>query len=416
MTPLVARMVVSNPNRHGFSHPLALAGLLLGSLLAACAAEAPAPVEVAAYYFPNYHPNPQNSARYGPGWTEWNLLQAAQPRFAGHAQPKVPAWGYEDEADPAVFARKISAAADHGVTAFIFDWYWHDTGPFLERGLEQGFLRATNQARLKFALMWANHDWLELFPARAGVPQALLRPGPVSRATFEAATDHAIKDYFPRSNYWRLQGKPYFSIYETMTLVKGFGGVAKTREALDDFRRRARAAGVGEIHLNGVAWGLQPPADDPRVKTPADLVQALGLDSVTSYCWIHHTGLGQFPATDYAAWADQSRAQWPQLQARYPVPYYPNVSMGWDSSPRTCQTNHFENLGYPFTPVVTGNTPERFRQALEHARVFLMQQPRTNRVLTINAWNEWTEGSYLEPDNTFGFKYLDAVKAVFGEP
>ena len=71
---------------------------------------AESPPEIAAYYFPNYHPNPQNSARYGTNWTEWDLMRAAKPRFPGHAQPKVPAWGFEDESRPEVMARKISAA------------------------------------------------------------------------------------------------------------------------------------------------------------------------------------------------------------------------------------------------------------------------------------------------------------------
>jgi hypothetical protein len=94
--------------------------------------------EVGVYYFPNYHIDPRNEKRYGRGWTEWELVKAARPRFPGHAQPKVPLWGHEDEADPAVMARKIDAAADHGINHFIFDWYWHDQGPFLDRCLWNG--------------------------------------------------------------------------------------------------------------------------------------------------------------------------------------------------------------------------------------------------------------------------------------
>ena len=103
-------------------------------------------------------------------------MRAARPRFAGHAQPKVPACGYEDESRPEVMARKIATAAEHGITAFIFDWYWYGTNRFLERGLEQGFLQATNSTRLKFALMWANHEWVELFPATADGRRDLIYP------------------------------------------------------------------------------------------------------------------------------------------------------------------------------------------------------------------------------------------------
>ena len=71
---------------------------------------------VAAYYFGNYHPGDARNARQkGPDWTEWKLVREAKPRFPGHRQPRVPLWGYGDESDPAVMARKIDAAADHGV-------------------------------------------------------------------------------------------------------------------------------------------------------------------------------------------------------------------------------------------------------------------------------------------------------------
>ena len=100
------------------------------------------PCTVASYYFPNYHVDPRNEAQHGTGWTEWELVRRGEPRFPGHDQPKTPLWGHEDESDPAVMARKIDAAADHGIDAFIFDWYYYDDGPFLERGIEKGFFDA----------------------------------------------------------------------------------------------------------------------------------------------------------------------------------------------------------------------------------------------------------------------------------
>jgi len=91
--------------------------------------------QVAAFYFPQYHRDPQNDTWHGNGWTEWELVRAATPRFPGHQQPKVPLWGHEDEDDPAVMARKIDAAADYGVDAFIFDWYWYNGAPFLNAAI-----------------------------------------------------------------------------------------------------------------------------------------------------------------------------------------------------------------------------------------------------------------------------------------
>ena len=160
---------------------------------------------IAAYYFPNYHQDARNAKVHGPGWTEWELVRHAQPRWAGHQQPKVPLWGYTDEADPQVMATKIAAAADHGVDAFIFDWYWYDDGAFIERCLEEGFLKAPNRERVKFSLMWANHDWIDIHPAKASVPAPLLHPGKTTSATFASVQDKVIHDYFSQPNQWPLQ-------------------------------------------------------------------------------------------------------------------------------------------------------------------------------------------------------------------
>ena len=93
-------------------------------------------MDIAAYYFPNYHADKRNEEYRGPGWTEWELMKCARPRFEGHRQPKIPAWGYEDEADPKVMAKKIATAQKYKVDGFIFDWYWYD-GPYLERALTE---------------------------------------------------------------------------------------------------------------------------------------------------------------------------------------------------------------------------------------------------------------------------------------
>lgn len=368
---------------------------------------------VAAYYFPNYHSDPHNAARYGPGWNEWELLRRAQPRFPGHQQPKVPLWGYEDESDPAVFARKIDAAADHALNAFIFDWYWYNDGPFLQRALEHGFLHAPNNQRLQFALMWANHDWVELFPARK-YESPLIHPGAVTRTTFETIVDHVISTYFTHPSYWRIEGRPYFSVYELYRLIAGLGGLEATRDALDYFRSRTRAAGFPDVHLNAVIWGVQLLPGEQSFTDPVHYVTQLGFDSVTSYVAIHHVPLERFPTTSYAPVAAKMRSYWDEAAARYPVPYIPNVTMGWDSSPRTLQDVSFENTGYPYMPILADNTPEAFEQALRDVREWVNRNPNSKRIVTINAWNEWTEGSYLEPDTIHGMAYLEAVRRTFG--
>ena len=392
-------------------------GLAMGLALPLCGApdaSATGDLTVACYYFGNYHPgDPRNTKNKGKGWSEWELLKAARPRFPRQAQSKVPLWGYEDESKPKVMAEKIAAAADHGIDVFIFDWYQYDDGPFLDRPLDRGFLKAKNIDRLKFALMWANHDWLDIMPARRGVKPPLLYPGTVTPETFEKIGDLVIKTYFLHPSYWRIDGRPYFSFYELTKLLDGFGSVAATRAALDRFRAKAVAAGLPGLHLNAVVWG-QPIL--PGERTPVDaakLVKELGFDSVTSYVWIHHVVLPE-QATDYNWVRDAYFKYWSEAERKFAVPYYPNITMGWDSSPRCHPDDEFGNFGYPFMNTMSGNTPERFKEALALTKQRMLADPQSPRILNINAWNEWTEGSYLEPDNVHRMKYLEAVRDIVG--
>lgn len=369
-------------------------------------------ITVAAYYFPNFHVDPRNEACHGTGWTEWELLKRAEPRFPGHMQPRVPLWGYEDEADPAVMTRKIDAAAAHGLGAFLFDWYWYDGRPFLQRPLETAFMTTLSNSKLAFAVMWANHDWINIHPWKRATGTTTLHRGVVDRTQFQAATDYIIERYFNHPRYLRLDGRPYLSIYDLATLLDGLGGIAAAAGAIKDLRARASHAGFLDIHLNAIGWDH---AILPSRGTRADLdaaIAALGFDSVTSYVWVHHHPLPALQ-TPYADILGAAERGWQAFSQRFPVPYFPNVTVGWDPSPRTVPSDGYDpDLGYPHTNIISENAPDMFGRALERARAF---SHRTHaRLLTINAWNEWTEGSYLEPDITHRFGYLDQLHRVFG--
>jgi len=373
----------------------------------------PDKITVAAYYFPNYHPNdPRNIQNKGKDWSEWELVKAAQPRFPGHDQPKVPLWGYTDEKDPKVMEQKVQAASDYGVDCFIFDWYRYDDGPFLNQCLDDGFLKAKNVGKIKFALMWANHDWLDIMPYTRGAKQKLLYPGKVSAKGFEEIGDELISKYFTQPNYWKIDGKAYFSIYDIQNFMEGFGSVEATKAAMERLTQKAIAAGLKGIHWNLVAWG-RPIL--PVEKIPAnipELIKLLGFNSATSYVWVHHAGLPD-RQTDYNKVRDEYFAYWVKAKTEYPVPYYPNVSMGWDPSPRCDRNSEWGNYGYPFTYTIGNNTPENFRTALQMTKDKLLADPNGPGIMNINCWNEWTEGSYLEPDTKNKFGYLEAVKSVF---
>jgi len=360
--------------------------------------------QTAVYWFGNYHRDARNEAWHGVGYTEWDLVRHAERRFEGHQQPIVPQWGYTEDTSPADFDRAAAAAVDAGIDAFLVDWYWYH-GPFLHRPLDEVILPSTSS--LRFALMWANHDWVDVFPAPPhGQPGDLLAPAQVNPTEFRRLTQHVITRYMTSDRYWRVDGGAYYSIFRVDSLIDWFGGIEPTRNALEDFRARARTAGVGELHLAGVLGFGQL---DIRSR-PAEDVAALGLDSLTNYNW-HDTedALGPGPTLPYADWRQGAQKRWDIWAEHSPVPFLPNVSVGWDSTPRTAPGEPVRADRWPYLPVIVDNTPEELEAGMQAALRWLADRPGP-KYLTINAWNEWTEGSTLEPDNWWGTGKLDALR------
>lgn len=364
--------------------------------------------KIYAYYFPNWHPDAFNERFHGKGWTEWEVLKCARPRFEGQYQPRVPLWGYENESDPAVMARKIDAAADHGLAGFIFDWYWLEEGPYRIKCLDEGFLGAANNERLEFCVMWANHDPIYVHPASRVFNKPKLCSGDVSPEAFLKLTDHCIRRYFGRKNYRRdAEGRPIFSIYELKKLCGSFGGKTAAKLLLDDFRARARAAGIGEIHLNAVTQGMDGFAARDYAKMNAD-VAYLGIDSVWSYFDCTQSGM----VADYGEVAGRAADEYESLTRGFAVPYSVSTFNGWDASPRCCQSEVYELLDYPFCTIQHGQTPEKFKVFLQRAADFVRSGCATDDSVTVYAWNEWTEGGYLEPDMRDGYGYLEVIRDV----
>jgi hypothetical protein len=129
-----------------------------------------------------------------------------------------------------------------------------------------------------------------------------------------------------------------------------------------------------------VVWSVRVLPDETIVPNPNVLPKTLGCDSITSYVWVHHGALDTFPETDYDAACDRYLRYWDQVDEEYDLPYWPNVTMGWDSSPRTVQSDAYLDAGYPFTPTLAHNTPERFRTALDLVMQRLDRRPAEHRI------------------------------------
>ena len=304
-------------------------------------------------------------------------------------------------------AAKIRMAADHGVDAFIFDWYYFFDGPYRERCIRDGFLGAPNCADLKFALMWANHDPIYAHPGSYRKPAEKLWSGDVDAETFRKCTDHCIRHYLNRPNYLRIDGGLYFSFFRVKALVEQLGGPAAARQLFDDFRFRAEKAGLGKLTLDGMASELARGDFDAGNR----LIREIGLDCCSNYGWGKWGE--RFPDLSYADWFELNRDEDRSFTRGLEVPYNPVVPTGWDSSPRTVQSDMYDKRHYPFGTVITGNTPELFRAALRRTADYMAAEG-TGGIVHIACWNEWTEGAYLEPDTQYGYGRLEAVREVFG--
>lgn len=351
--------------------------------------------DVAAYIWPSCH----HDARFGDmlwpeGKGEWEIIRKGTSRFDGHYQPKVPLWGYEMDDDPKVMERWIDAATDHGINTFIFDWYWFDGGPFLESSVNNGFLKARNNEKMKFYLMWANHDVKKNYWNVHQYPddESQLWEGGVDLNNFKIIVDRVINQYFNKPNYYKIDGKPVFSIFALWNLIEGLEGVEQTREALDYFREETKKAGFPGLHLQLIVFNAPSPEQVSRI-------QLLKFNSVTKYNW------GWSNQQDYIRWGTKAMEQRQAWDEALQIPYFPNVSIGWDDTPRFPAKGQADIVRF-------NKSPDGFSSFVEMARKYCESHPDEPNLITIFSWNEWIEGGYLLPDVKYGFRYLEAVRKV----
>lgn len=384
---------------------------LLSSLLAACSPSREATNEksdytVAAYVWPSCHNDSiAQKVLWAEGIGEWEMIKKGTPRFKGHYQPRVPLWGYRMDDDPAAMEQKINAASDHGVNTFIFDWYWFGGGPFLE-GSVNAFVKAPNTNKMNFYLMWANHDVPgNMWNHYRYKTDSLLWKGTVDWDNFRKVTNRVINQYFKQPNYYKIDGKPVFSIYSVANFIKSFGDLNGAQKAMNYFREEVTKAGFPGLHIQLVGREEKTVPIFPEVSQPiTKIVETLGINSVTLYNMAALSSRSE-DYLDYGRIGLTVRQNWDSLLTT--IPFVPCVSVGWDDTPR------YPKKGMDAV-VHLNTTPSSFGALLQKAKDYLDERPKQPKLLIINAWNEWVEGSYLEPDTQWGYDYLETVKKVMG--
>ena len=365
--------------------------------------------DVAAYVWPSYTTDePRARIFWEQGIGEWQTVhRAGEPtenKPAGYVWARRPLWGYVNEANPDVMQMQINVAYKHGVNVFIYDWYWYDNRPFLENCLNDGYLKAPNNELVKFYLMWANHDANHMWKKDLAdeFEGEVIWRGDVGPEIFKTIVGRWIEKYFSHPSYYMIDGKPVVSIYSVMNFIKGFGSPSAAREALEYLRSEAMCAGFPGVHIQAVYNAFEGFDYDGRFGGECGNVYSLlGFDSVTNY----NMGTRAERNRDYNEVIEVHKTEYERME-RTDMLYFPQVSLGWDNNPR------YRN----FRPeIMKNNTPENVKKALLQAREYVDTHALPAPLVVINSWNEWTETSYLQPDNIYGYGYLEAVRDVFVE-
>ena len=362
-------------------------------------------VRVLAYVYPGWHPIPERDESFYPGFTEWDLVYDCRPRFEGHVQPRLPRWGRYDDRDPVEVARRVELCRAHGVDGLVYGFFWCRGKRVFQDALDHGFLGGPHGDTYPFAVMWANRMPRRVLPVRrTDVP--VIDPArlvPTDIDDFVELIAYLAERYFVRANYVRVEGRAYFSIFDSTFFLKELG-LDGARSAIARARAMLAARGLPALHLAAI----EPNAD------MIGHVCALGVDSVTNYVLLPEWK-GDF-LQDYDACVARRAAQWPAIAAQAGLPYHPAVSPGWDASPRGADFGPARPDKYPWSPVVVGEHPAKFRAAVARAVRYVREAGEAGaraadaRLVFVSSLNEWSEGHYLEPDERFGMGWIEAVR------
>jgi glycosyltransferase involved in cell wall biosynthesis len=344
------------------------------------------PVRLIAFYLPQFHPIPENDEWWGKGFTEWTNVTKAVPQFVGHYQPRLPdTLGFYDLRLPEVQREQIRLARKHGVYGFCYHHYWFAGRRLLERPLQQ--VLEDRSLDFPFCICWANENWTRRWD---GCDQEILigqEHSPEDDLAFIAELEPALRD--PR--YITVDGRPLLIVYRPQL----FPDPARTAA---HWRKYARDRGFPEPYLVNVH--SFPEVIDPRSIgfdaavefPPHNYVRA----DITSQASLLNEGFSGH-IFDYRVCVAEAEAR---LATRYPYELYPGVMTGWDNTPR--------RLGAG--TIFDHASPQAYEKWLTAAgrRALAFPDPE-KRLVFVNAWNEWAEGTYLEPDRRYGFGYLRAT-------
>jgi lipopolysaccharide biosynthesis protein len=346
-------------------------------------------VRLLAYFLPQFHPIPENDLWWGKGFTEWTNVTKAIPRFQGHYQPRLPGeLGFYDLRSADTLRQQVVLARRYGIHGFCFHHYWFGGKRLLETPLNN--LLSMPDLDMPFCINWANENWTRRWN---GMDTDILIAQKHS-AKDDIAFAESLDPIFRDPRYIRINGRPLLMVYRPGVLPDPAATVERWR---DHFRQ----AGIEDPYIiTAQAYGNE---DDPR---------KYGMNAAAGFP-PHNCGLDAPRVQDTLQLFDQGfvgeviRYETMAENALTNKPdtfrLFPGVCPNWNNEARK------PNKGF----CVIGSTPEAYGHWLDGAcRTAMEADQPDERIVFVNAWNEWAEGAYLEPDRHFGYAYLAETARV----
>lgn len=356
-----------------------------------CAVQSERNIKTIAFFLPQFHVIPENDLWWGKGFTEWNNVVRAKPLFRSHYQPKLPAdLGFYDLRSNTTQIAQAELARKYGIHGFCYYYYYFNGKKLLNEPIEQ--MLASGKPDFPFCVCWANENWSRNWD---GQNRHVLMEQNYSNESNRALIHefiHMMKD----KRYIRHHGKPVLLVYRIKIIPNWLETAAMWRE-------ECRKAGIGEIHLCSIRFGLEPlegmPAQhglDAYVLFPPQDTNFVDVRNKVHD--LHSEFGGSLLSYDAVVDGDITR-----FKHGYPWPVHRGAMLGWDNTARRLTAAR----------IFTGCTPMRYRSWLSQiVRQEEAHNPDKESLLFINAWNEWAEGTTLEPDQRYGTAYLEATRSV----
>jgi len=345
------------------------------------------PVRTICFYLPQFHAIPENNEWWGEGFTEWSNVKPAKPQYKGHHQPHVPdELGYYNLLDVEAQRRQIALAKQYGIDGFCFYFYWFAGHRLLEQPL-LNYLE-NDDLDLPFSLCWANENWCRRWDGLESEILIAQDHSPADDIEFIKYVSKYMRD--PR--YIRIDGKPLLTIYRPSLLPDA-------KATVERWRKWCRENGIGEIYMAytqsfekespnvyGIDAAIEFPPNNSNIPNITHLIPDLSDD---------------FTGNIY---------DWTELVKRsehYSDPgyqFFRGVTPSWDNTARR------KNNG----TILYGSSPCQYQKWLYNAAMDTTQRISNpeERFVFVNAWNEWAEGAHLEPDQQYGFGYLEATRTA----